>query len=274
MNELRFFVDERKCIRCGACVRDCPAQILKFDATQHPAMVEDGAKSCIRCQHCLAVCPSGAVSILGRDPMDSQRAGAEPAPEAMLAQIKMRRTCRNYRKEAVDADTLHKLLGMLDWVPTGVNNHSLDFAVVDDPAVMDEIRAEVNDRVLAMMKMDPLPPFAARMERYRKQILAGRDVIFLGAPHLIAVSSKADSPCPEIDPVIALSYFELYAQTLGVGTTWCGLAAGAFKVFPKLRQRIGVPDGYELGYVMLFGPTSLKYPRATQPGKVRLHSVK
>ena len=112
------------------------------------------------------------------------------------------------------------------------------------------------------------------MERYRKQILAGRDVIFRGAPHLIAVSSKADSPCPEIDPVIALSYFELYAQTLGVGTTWCGLAAGAFKVFPKLRQRIGVPDGYELGYVMLFGPTSLKYPRATQPGKVRLHSVK
>ena len=256
MNELRFFVDERKCIRCGACVRDCPAQILKFDATQHPAMVEDGAKSCIRCQHCLAVCPSGAISILGRDPMDSQRAGAEPAPEAMLAQIKMRRTCRNYRKEAVDADTLHKLLGMLDWVPTGVNNHSLDFAVVDDPAVMDEIRAEVNDRVLAMMKMDPLPPFAARMERYRKQILAGRDVIFRGAPHLIAVSSKADSPCPEIDPVIALSYFELYAQTLGVGTTWCGLAAGAFKVFPKLRQRIGVPDGYELGYVMLFGPIS------------------
>ena len=265
MNELRFFVDERKCIRCGACVRDCPAQILKFDATQHPAMVEDGAKSCIRCQHCLAVCPSGAISILGRDPMDSQRAGAEPAPEAMLAQIKMRRTCRNYRKEAVDADTLHKLLGMLDWVPTGVNNHSLDFAVVDDPALMDEIRAEVNDRVLAMMKMDPLPPFAARMERYRKQILAGRDVIFRGAPHLIAVSSKADSPCPEIDPVIALSYFELYAQTLGVGTCWCGFAVHAFRWNRRLRKRLNLPPGYRIGAVLLFGAPDVRYARATRP---------
>ena len=90
----------------------------------------------------------------------------------------------------------------------------------------------------------------------------------------VGTATPRSAPCKEADPWIALSYFDLFAQTLGVGTTWCGLAAGAFKVFPKLRQRIGVPDGYELGYVMLFGPTNLKYPRATQPGKVRLHSVK
>lgn len=275
MDSLKFSVDEKKCIRCESCVRDCPSQILKLDDSGNLVMIKNGEKNCIRCQHCLAVCPSGAISILGRDPMNSlKNSGIKVPPEAMLANIKMRRTCRNYLNEAVTPDTMQKLLSMLDWVPTGVNNHSLDFAVVADPMVMDEIREEVKTKVIAMMKMIPLPPAAKLLLRYHKQILAGHDVIFRGAPHLIAVSSKIGSPCPEIDPIIALSYFELYAQTLNIGTTWCGLAAAVLKMFPEIWKRLNVPEDYQLGYVMLFGPPKVKYQRATQPEKVRLHYVK
>lgn len=272
MNGLNFAVDSRKCLRCGACIRDCAPGILAPGEGGIPVLLPETESRCTRCQHCLAVCPVGAVSIFGRNPADSVPAGNLPAPEAMLNLIRLRRSCRSYRRENIDRETLGKLKEMLAWVPTGVNNHRLDFAFVDDLAVMDEIRASVNTRIVELMKSSP--ETLGGLVRYREQVLAGKDVIFRGAPHMVAVSAPEESPCPAYDPTIALSYFELYANSLGLGTVWCGLAAAMFSLFPELAVRVGIPAGYRLGYVMLFGPAAVRYPRATQPEPAAVHSVR
>ncbi len=271
MNGLKFEVDSQKCVRCGACIRDCAPGILASGEDGLPVLLPGSEARCTRCQHCLAVCPAGAVSIFGRNPADSTPAGNLPEPESMLRLIRLRRSCRSYQRKNVDAETLDRLKSMLAWVPTGVNNHRLDFAFVDDLAVMDEIRNSVNARTLE--RMNSAPETLGGLLRYREQVLAGKDVIFRGAPHMLVVSAPEDSPCPAYDPTIALSYFELYAQSLGLGTVWCGLAAAMFSLFPDLGERVGIPAGYRLGYVMLFGPAAVRYPRATQPEPVRIHSV-
>lgn len=274
MTDLKFHVDAGKCVRCGACIRDCAPRILEFGVDGFPRLVAGGEERCTRCQHCLAICPEGALSILGRAPEASAPNRNVPPPEELLDLIRCRRSFRSYRKENLDPERLKKLREMLVFVPTGVNAHSLDFAFVDELAVMDEIRETVLGRLRKLMALDPLPPEAAGFSRYRRLILAGEDAIFRGAPHLLAVSAAEHSPCPQIDPVIALSYFELYAQSLGVGTLWCGLAAGALRVFPDVMARFAIPEGYRLGYVMLFGPTALHYPRAVQPEPVAIRSVR
>ena len=91
---------------------------------------------------------------------------------------------------------------------------------------------------------------------------------------MIVVSSPINAPCANIDPVIALSYFELYAQSMNIGTCWCGLAYAMLRIFPELCEHLEIPAGYKVGYVMLFGPTHAKYPRATQPEKSQFVSVK
>ena len=181
--------------------------------------------------------------------------------------------CSYYCDENLDRVTLDKLKDMLRFVPTGVNAHSLHFAFIDEVEVIDSFRNYVMDRVAGMLAEDPDNPFLSRMERYRRQFIEGRDVIFRGAPHMVVAAAKEDSPCPAYDPVIALSYFELYAQSLGVGTVWCGLALGTLNSFPELMARLKLPEGYKAGYCMLFGPTGLRYPRATQPDPAGMHSV-
>ena len=91
---------------------------------------------------------------------------------------------------------------------------------------------------------------------------------------MIVVSTPKDAPCTNIDPVIALSYFELYAQSLGVSTTWCGIAYYIFNNLPELQHQLEIPDGYNIGYVMLFGYSDLKYQRTTQPEPYKIISVK
>ena len=54
-----IFIDEKKCIGCGACVKDCFPQNLILEGGIAVAKVN----ICLRCGHCIAVCPENAVSM-------------------------------------------------------------------------------------------------------------------------------------------------------------------------------------------------------------------
>jgi nitroreductase len=91
------------------------------------------------------------------------------------------------------------------------------------------------------------------------------DILFRGAPHLLIASAPTNCPTPEVDCVIALSYFELFAQSYGIGTVWDGLATSAFvDLVPQMRQRLGIPEDHQIGYVMAFGKPAVQYVRTVQ----------
>ena len=49
MTELKFHVDESKCIRCGACIRDCAPAILEFDPdSEYPRVIPGAEPGCTK----------------------------------------------------------------------------------------------------------------------------------------------------------------------------------------------------------------------------------
>lgn len=272
MNYPEFKIDEEKCVRCGRCVKECIVDCLIMEDDSAPQFKKFKEGSCIKCQHCLAVCPAGALSIWGKNPQESDDIH-EHNPEDLLNLIKSRRSIRAYKPENLDEERLSKLKDMLKWTPTGINFHKLHFSIVDDIEVMDDIRSKLTPKLIKLLdnKAAKLtnPHFAGLV----KPLKDGIDVIFRGAPHMIAVSVPANAPCKDIDPIIALSYFELYAQSLGVGTLWCGFAEKSLKLFPEFCDYIGVPRGDKLAYIMLFGVPDVKYARTTQPEDVSFQRV-
>ncbi len=80
----------------------------------------------------------------------------------------------------------------------------------------------------------------------------------------MVVSGGPQGACKIPDCLIALSYFDLYAQANGIGTTWCGIIDTVLRFYPEIRKWLGLPDDHELGYAMLFGPAGVTYPRAAQ----------
>ncbi len=272
MSEKNLVIDKEKCINCGMCIEDCIAGALEFDENKVPRFTEGGEARCIECQHCLAVCPMGAVSVLNKNPDNSDKI-LEQNSEQILNLIKSRRSIRQYKSENVPAETFEKLKNMLKWSPTGCNFHKLHFAFVEDRAVMDKIRNYVNEKLVKILTASPLSKIAGKFSRYKDALVNGEDVIFRGAPHMVVVSTPVNAPCVNIDPVIALSYFELYAQSLGVGTCWCGFAEICMQLFPEIACAIHVPDGYKVSYVMLFGLPDVKYSRTTQPESFEFAAV-
>lgn len=258
-------VDPAKCIGCAACVNDCIARALAMQ-DQLAGWAPDGQLRCIRCQHCFAICPTGALSFDGRDPAQAPAAGPLPEADAVLRLMQNRRSCRGYKQAALDPGTLRQLLAVLSWTPTGVNDHRLHFAVIDSLEAMNAMRDHVYAMYKRQVRTKSLAPAVERFAGFYDAVEDGADILFRHAPHLIVASTPEDAPCAAIDPVIALSYFELYAASLGVGTTWCGLGHAALKhIAPEMLDKLGVPDRYLPGYMMLFGPPAVEYARGTLP---------
>ena len=275
MSMLDFTINADSCTRCGQCVADCPARIITMESGL-PAIAAEKDASCYKCQHCLAICPTGALSILGVKPVSCRPlAGAYPDPDKVETLIKGRRSVRRYRDENLEPELLQRLLDVAWHAPTGMNSRDVLFTVVDDRVKL----AELRDRVMAglgkLVRDERLPEgmeFFADFVRVWEE--KGLDILFRGAPHLLIASAARQGASPVPDCLIALSYFELFAQSLGVGTVWNGLTKWAINdLLPETRQRLGIPEEHVIGYVMSFGRPAIRYHRTVQHGPAAINRV-
>jgi ferredoxin len=91
-----------------------------------------------------------------------------------------------------------------------------------------------------------------------------------GAVSILGLKSEERIPLA----LIALSYFELFAQANGVGAVWCGLAKYAIDdILPGTRTRLGIPDDHVFGYAMLFGMPTASFARTAQHRPALIHRV-
>lgn len=261
-------IDKEKCIHCGMCIRDCIVHCIRFDAAKIPEYVEGGDKICVGCQHCMAICPAGALSFGDKNPADSEPVGYGNS-EDLLRLIKSRRSVRFYKNQDIPKETLDKLIEMLAYPPTGGNVDSLHFSIVGTAAKMREFAKLTREIVLKLESDSPIINFV------KAQYAEGNDYIYRGAPSMVAVSvdkAKAIVGCENADPIISMSYLELYAQSLGLGTLWTDITLMMAKMLPEVHALLEIPEGYELNYVMLLGMPTVKYKRTVQrePASVKI----
>jgi nitroreductase/NAD-dependent dihydropyrimidine dehydrogenase PreA subunit len=261
---LRFAVDPERCTRCESCVVDCPSSIIRRQGDAVPSVAPEDEKNCILCQHCLAVCPEAAISIAGLRPENSRPITALPGLDQLDLLVRARRSVRQYREANVDPALIDRLLEATAHAPTGVNVRKLTFTVVQDRAVLHRLRDQLMQGLAEAAAANQVPAEAQRVSRIvLSRWKAGRDVVFRGAPHALFISSPPDTPCAQQDVVLALAYFELLAQSAGLGTVWCGYAHRLLDALPASKAQFQVPEGH-IYYAMLFGHPAVHYPRTVQ----------
>lgn len=258
----RLIVDAGKCIACGRCVRDCVAGVLSLVDGAIAATPESDAR-CIGCQHCLAICPVAAIGVTGKEP-----SGSEPLrpydPEALELLIKGRRSVRSFAPGAVDPETLRRIIEVAAHAPAGVNARNRRFTVVYKREDMDALRDRTVRLLLERGEAELPEDHQWLVDSARRWEEKRHDVVFRTAPHLLVVTAGPNQICPREDCLIALSHFDLYAQTMGVGTVWCGMMYFILEFFPETRAWLNIPEDHTVGYAMLFGPNGIKYARTAQ----------
>ena len=100
---------------------------------------------------------------------------------------------------------------------------------------------------------------------YLKMMLArwdaGTDTILRNAPAIVVASAPEEAISGFGDLVLALSYLDLMAPTMGLGTCWAGLLYGAMLHIPSIKSAVGIPTGHPYHFPLMLGYPDVKYYR-------------
>jgi len=272
---LDFKIDESRCTQCGLCSKECPTLIID-GKSGIPSIKEGKEKNCIKCQHCLAICPTAALSIFGKNPDDSVSVKAEiPDTEEMERLILTRRSVRKFTKSEVNPETIQKLITTAAHAPTGHNKNQVLLSVTKTKEELSKLRDMVYNTLKKAKEADALPGNLAMYGAFQNVWESkGIDVIFRDAPHIIIASAPEKNNNGVADSVISLSYFELLANTMGIGTLWNGfLKAIMEEIAPELKEAFGIPANHRIGYIMVYGMPAVKFVRSIQSDGLNLNEI-
>jgi nitroreductase/NAD-dependent dihydropyrimidine dehydrogenase PreA subunit len=260
---IQLIIDDKKCKQDGICAEECPAGIINLKNDKGlPEVNPDNFQSCLLCGHCVAVCPHGALShseirIEDCPPIQKKLAISH---EQAVQFLRSRRSIRVFKDQPVEQEKIEQLINIARYAPTAANAQLLEWNVYTDGDTLYRF-AELTIVWMRELIKTPGVTFAPYYIPVVKAWDAGYESILRGAPVLLIPSAPDISNNGLVDLSIALSYLELAAPTLGLGTTWAGLMQAALINSDTLQKSVDLPKNHTHHYPMMLGYPKFKYHR-------------
>lgn len=160
----------------------------------------------------------------------------------VLEKIKTRRSIRKFKPDMVSQDILDRIIEAGTYAASGMGKQS--------PIIIQVTNKEVRDRIAAAN---------CRLGGWK----AGFDP-FYGAPVILIVLAKRDSPHRVYDGSLVMGNLMLAAHALGIGSCWIHRAREEFETEEgiALLRSLGITEEYEgIGHCAL-GYVDGEYPSA------------
>jgi len=184
-----------------------------------------------------------------------------PSPEQVEHFLKSRRSVRVYKEEPIPRETLVRLIDIARYAPSGHNAQPVQWLVVENSKEVQRLSGLVVDAIRSAIKKSPELADIFSVDLIVAAQNRGEDLIMRHAPHVIVAHAPGNAGTPQQDGVIALTYLELAAYSLGLGTCWAGLLYFAAVTYPPMQEALGLPDGNQCLEAMMIGYPKHKLSR-------------
>lgn len=280
-------MDADLCTGCGLCVMTCGRKLIEI--LDGLAVVKDPSR-CSRCGHCKSVCPVDAPQLAGLDPADVVQVPSRkkmPLPHDLLGFMRSRRSIRNFTDRAVDRKTAFEIINAGRYAPTAQNRQALNFVAVIRPETVEDLRSlTITELVRQADRLDqakteglPLSVEDARFQdyppawRYMAALRSqGIDPLFHAAPSVVICHvNPIESLHPEVEAGMAAIQMALMAETLGLGTCFCGMLDYAASHSPELKRLLGIPQDHMVPISFILGYPAVLYRHlpARNPARIQ-----
>jgi nitroreductase/NAD-dependent dihydropyrimidine dehydrogenase PreA subunit len=259
-----FTVDQKECRQDGLCVAECPASLIEIiEKGGFPTPIAGAEERCINCGHCVSICPHEALSLKKMSPKDCLPVRKELllSPEHCEHFLRSRRSIRNYKEKRVSRDLLQKLIETARYAPTGHNSQPVHWLVIEDPTEVRRLGGLVADWMRSLLAERAEYALSMHMDRVVDSWDKGNDRILRSAPHLAVAHGLSTMPMFQSSCFIALTYLELAAPSLGLGTCWAGYFTAAVNSYPPLQKALALPQGHQIIGAAMIGYPKYSYQR-------------
>jgi nitroreductase len=171
--------------------------------------------------------------------------------------ISGRRSTREFTAQAMDDDTIRRLIDAAVLAPSASNGQPWTFTVVRDQALLDRISRDAKSFLLAGLPAGP------EHDRRRASLNDDSFQLFYHAPSLIVISGTSQRPWVVEDCALAAQNLMLAAYSLGLGTCWIGLSQ-AYLNTTEGKGALGVPAAW-----VPVAPIIVGYPKTETPPVAR-----
>lgn len=161
-----------------------------------------------------------------------------------ITSIMNRRSTRVFEEGNVQEADLQAIIEAGLHAPSAHNQQTWHLTVIEKREMLDYLNEEA--KAVARNMTDEFTNKMGHNEKFH---------IFYNAPIAVIVSGEELGIMPEADCAAASQNMLIAAESLGLGSCWVGLVVLALNGpnALKIREDLGIPEGYKPYYALIFG---------------------
>ncbi len=283
------------CKKDGLCAMACPRGIIEQKEKRTiPQITQAFVEKCFLCGQCVAICPSEAISHshFPEGTVTPIRSEHVPTYEQVLELVHSRRTRRLFKDKPVEKDVIEKVLEAARFAPSGHNEQSTEFIVIQGRKSVHEIgvltakgigRMATPFRysigtfimrfVLGRRGAQYVAKLAPELQSLVEMFNDGQDWIMRDAPLLILFcADSAAGSYMSINANLAVQNATLAAEALGLGSMYAGFVMMANDYSGgHISKYVSLPDTHKIYGALVMGYPRLKFTKWPErnPAKVK-----
>jgi nitroreductase/NAD-dependent dihydropyrimidine dehydrogenase PreA subunit len=287
-------IDADVCKKCGLCATACPLAIPEQEEKGTiPTLNDSRLESCFRCGQCVSICPSGAISHshFPEGTVTPTRSEYLPTYDQVLELIHSRRSKRLFKDKPVERDVIEKVLEAARFAPSGHNEQTTEFIVVQGKENVHEIgaltakgirrmvmpfRYAIGRMMMRLMMgsrgAEYVAKLAPEMEGLVDLFNSGTDWLVRDAPLLILFcADSAGGSHMSINANLAVQNATLAAEALGLGSMYAGFVVTANDYGGgRIAKHVSLPETHKIYGALIMGYPRLQFKKWPErnPAKV------
>jgi NAD-dependent dihydropyrimidine dehydrogenase PreA subunit/nitroreductase len=268
---MNITIDSSKCIKCGRCLSECPADVLALGESIEIVNPD----LCNSCGHCAAICPVDTFGSGEDAPQPFKIVRIDNSLPEQKMVFHKKRSVRAFKNEPIGSSKIKELIEYAEKAPSSHNFRRRKYLVITSSEDIEQINRRMIGEYKNILKIlnpvllkfislynkktyNELKSLVTSFKHMINEFDSGKDKIFRNSKCIICIYAPTGSTHSKDDCIASQQYMLLYGKIIGIDSFIVGYAQHVHKILEKYYH---IEKGYSIFAVSALGFGKYEYEK-------------